>query len=92
MLFSIGFALYQFYVNNLRADRRLQWLARLFANPLLVSGVNIEPMFSDVKTRGFGLEDTHLRPRPRLSWFQRELRKLLRFAELGRPLPCFEPP
>jgi hypothetical protein len=24
-----------------------------------------------------------------LSWFQRGLRKLLRFAELGRHLPCF---
>jgi hypothetical protein len=103
----------------------------------------IEPMFSDFKTRGFGLEDTQLRypdrvdrlvlilslamhwctdtgrrdavesPTPLeqqaaeqtdpnhwifrklarscLSWFQRGLRKLLRFAELGRPLPCFAP-
>jgi hypothetical protein len=27
-----------------------------------------------------------------LSWFQRGLRKLLRLAELGHPLPCFGPP
>lgn len=103
----------------------------------------IEPMFSDFKTRGFGLEDTQLRDADRvdhlvlilslamhwctdtgrrdalesptpleqkaaeqtdpdhwifrklarscLSWFQRGLRKLLRLAELGRPLPCFVP-
>lgn len=103
----------------------------------------IEPMFSDFKTRGFGLEDTQLRypervdhlvlimslgmywcvetgcrdadesPTPLetkaaeetdpehwsfrklarscLSWFQRGLRKLLRLAELGRPLPRFGP-
>jgi Transposase DDE domain len=101
----------------------------------------IEPMFSDFKSRGFGLEDTQLRhpervarlvlimalalywcvdtgsrdaresPTPLetraaeqqdpehwsfrklarscLSWFQRGLRKLLRCAELGQPLPSF---
>lgn len=104
----------------------------------------IEPMFSDFKSRGFGLEDTQLRypervarlvliltlamywcvdtgfrdaeesptslekkaaqqtdpdhwtfrklARSCLSWFQRGLRKLLRLAELGRPLPRFGPP
>ena len=103
----------------------------------------IEPMFSDFKSRGFGLEDTQLRysirvdhlvlimtlamywctetgyrdahdaPTPLektaaaqtdpkhwsfrklarscLSWFQRGLRKLLRLAEIGRPLPSFGP-
>ena len=101
----------------------------------------IEPMFSDFKSRGFGLEDTQLRHPERvarlvlimalalywcvdtgasdaresptvletktaeqqnpehwrfrklarscLSWFQQGLRKLLRFAEIGRPLPTF---
>jgi len=103
----------------------------------------IEPMFSDFKTRGFGLEDTQLRhpdrvdhlvlimtlamyctetgardaqeaptplekkaaaqtdPNPWsfrklarscLCWFQRRLRKFLRLAEIGRPLPVFGPP
>ncbi|KOR29114.1 hypothetical protein TI04_09405 [Achromatium sp. WMS2] len=59
----------------------------------------IEPMFSDFKSRGFGLEDTQLRypehwifnklVRSCLSWFQRGLRKLLRCAEMGNPLPKF---
>jgi hypothetical protein len=106
-------------------------------------GWGIEPMFSDFRSRGFGLEDTQLRyaervdhlvlimtlamywcvdtgwrealdsPTPLeknaaqtdpdhwsfrklarscLSWFQRGLRKLLRLAESGRPLPSFGPP